>query len=704
MKKALWISPTLPHPINAGNRKHLSFLIQNLRNQFSTIDFILYGWESEAKKYESMLSKMFTTFTNIPQPKSKLKKYNDYWGIDDWISEDLLTTISRKCQIIEYDIVICEYVWMSKTLEHSTPTALKIIDTHDIFSDRDKLFTENNMEPQWFYTRANEEKIGLARADIILAITEEDRKTITNIISPEKRKVLHLPTGLAVKPTKPRPPIEKREITFGYLASSNDLNIKSINEFFQHLDKYTTKNTPIHFNVAGNICSHIKEYKNLKIYKKGYINNTDEFYENTDIIIAPMIKGTGLKIKSIEAIEHLKPLIGTKYATNDLPMGSIWQKFENNQLMARYIAKWAAATIEQKNKTIKFLSDLSLDAKNTIEHNNSKQQLELIEIINSKPSKAVAQSNTTQKYDKKYSRQVSVIIAAYNTEKYIRRCIESLLENTGISIEIIIINDGSSDKTGEIINEYALKHSSIIPIHQENKGQGAARNAGIDIANGEYLYFVDSDDYLAPESITKLYQFSKENHLDICSPDRPYLNARPLKYISALPGWCCFIKASILREKHIRQPSIRSGQDGVFANMLLTQCNKSDVCKEAKYYYEQRDESTFNQIKSNTAIIPKLVEQHLATLRHFYSTFNLFSTNAVRFALFLQDETFKWRLKPHLKTLNRYDAEKIFLCIKSELHHCLKYIKEEDLNYFTQEFLSILKTEFSEFIEATHVK
>ena len=100
---------------------------------------------------------------------------------------------------------------------------------------------------------------------------------------------------------------------------------------------------------------------------------------------------------------------------------------------------------------------------------------------------------------------ISVIVPVYNVELYLHECIDSILSQTFTDFELILVDDGSPDNCGAICDEYAAKDSRIVVIHQENGGLSAARNAGMDIAQGEYIAFVDSDDYIAPEFLNHLY-------------------------------------------------------------------------------------------------------------------------------------------------------------------------------------------------------
>ena len=94
------------------------------------------------------------------------------------------------------------------------------------------------------------------------------------------------------------------------------------------------------------------------------------------------------------------------------------------------------------------------------------------------------------------SSKISVIVPVYNVEKYLKRCLNSLVNQTYTNIEIICVNDGSKDNSLNILNEYAQKDNRIVVISQENQGQGIARNKGLEIAKGDYIGFIDPDDFI----------------------------------------------------------------------------------------------------------------------------------------------------------------------------------------------------------------
>lgn len=111
--------------------------------------------------------------------------------------------------------------------------------------------------------------------------------------------------------------------------------------------------------------------------------------------------------------------------------------------------------------------------------------------------------------------EISIIVPVYNVEKYLSRCIESILKQTYQDYELIIINDGSPDNCDKIIEEYAQQDSRIVTICQDNQGLSAARNAGIAIAQGNYYMFVDSDDIIYPNCLSKLVMALEKNDADV---------------------------------------------------------------------------------------------------------------------------------------------------------------------------------------------
>ena len=110
--------------------------------------------------------------------------------------------------------------------------------------------------------------------------------------------------------------------------------------------------------------------------------------------------------------------------------------------------------------------------------------------------------------------KVSIILPIYNVEKYLDRCVDSLLNQTLKDIEIIMVDDGSPDNCPQMCDEYAKKDRRVKVVHKKNGGLGFARNSGLDIANGEYVAFVDSDDYVGLDMYKTLYDRAEVDKCD----------------------------------------------------------------------------------------------------------------------------------------------------------------------------------------------
>lgn len=112
---------------------------------------------------------------------------------------------------------------------------------------------------------------------------------------------------------------------------------------------------------------------------------------------------------------------------------------------------------------------------------------------------------------------ISVIVPVYNVEKYLKRCIDSILQQSYKNLEIILVDDGSTDASGSICDEYKVKDNRIIVVHKRNGGLSSARNVGLDVANGEYIGFIDSDDYISNNMYELLINEIKEYSCNIIS-------------------------------------------------------------------------------------------------------------------------------------------------------------------------------------------
>lgn len=205
-------------------------------------------------------------------------------------------------------------------------------------------------------------------------------------------------------------------------------------------------------------------------------------------------------------------------------------------------------------------------------------------------------------------RQISVIIPAYNAENYLDNCIESILGQTCSAYEIILVDDGSVDSTGQMIDRYAEKFRQIVTVHTENRGPAAARKKGIECAAGEYVMFVDSDDWLDKEMLEFAGTISEDAEVDlVCLGHKEVDENRHVKAISPqefdrldmtetkqmmyhLHGtrlidsgpWAKLIRRSLFENIDFCE-NVTIGEDYFMVLQLLEKAERAVLCKEAMY-------------------------------------------------------------------------------------------------------------------------
>lgn len=235
---------------------------------------------------------------------------------------------------------------------------------------------------------------------------------------------------------------------------------------------------------------------------------------------------------------------------------------------------------------------------------------------------------TIETKDKITSVKVSIIVPLFNTEKYIEKCLECLVNQTLKDIEIIVINDGSTDNSITVVERFSNKDDRIIILNQENKLQGAARNLGIKKAKGEYIGFVDSDDWVDSDYFEKLYTLAKQYNSDIALATNVRIGGRKktkkrisiekTEFVSdlqdkfniskALNNPCPtnkIYKASLLYDNNILFPEGVYCEDKLFVAQAIYFANSVVTVPKVNYYYFRRPDSTIHKAAKRS---PKLLK------------------------------------------------------------------------------------------------
>jgi glycosyltransferase involved in cell wall biosynthesis len=215
--------------------------------------------------------------------------------------------------------------------------------------------------------------------------------------------------------------------------------------------------------------------------------------------------------------------------------------------------------------------------------------------------------------------KISVIVPLYNVEKYLRECLDSIVAQTFRDFEVIMINDGSTDGSEQIAQEYVEKNPNFKLINQQNKGQSAARNLGLNHASGKYIYFLDSDDYIDQTLLEKTYEKAEKYQLEllnVCSYTfetgysekkldsyrgvyegvytGPQLFGKMITYGDSRLISCCWI---LIRRKLIEDNKLRFvegiiHEDYLFQWQLMAFCKRVMIMNEPLYYRRIRPGST----------------------------------------------------------------------------------------------------------------
>lgn len=215
--------------------------------------------------------------------------------------------------------------------------------------------------------------------------------------------------------------------------------------------------------------------------------------------------------------------------------------------------------------------------------------------------------------------EISIIVPVYNVEKYLHKCVDSILAQTFADFELILVDDGSPDGSGCICDEYVEKDNRVKVIHKKNGGLSDARNAGLDIAQGNYIGFVDSDDYVANDMYEVLYTniIREQADLSICGiydvyegknlieKDNKYLVLNQDELLKLIfEGNLISVHAVnklYAREifQELRYPKERYHEDSYVIIDIISSCTKIVVDTRQKYYYFHREGSINTEIYSN---------------------------------------------------------------------------------------------------------
>lgn len=306
---ALIYSPAPTHPANAGNRQMVYHIGKYLQSVGYTVHYVYCTFEGLTKEQYDQMRREWDYFDVIvkspDQPAERT--LGDVYGKDDWYQADVGDFLLWKVNAFDIRMVLFNYIFQSKALEMLPRHVRKVLLTHDRMSDRHKLFDLHGMQREFFYTTPEEEGAALRRADELIAVQAGEAQFF-HAISDRPVHVVRqfFPPRMDVV----RQSLQLRRI--GYLGSNNLINYESIRTFATLFRKHQITGRPLTLVIAGGVCDRIRDLAGDGIEIIGRVERLENFYGAVDLIINPMMFGTGLKIKTIEALSFGAPIVSTR--------------------------------------------------------------------------------------------------------------------------------------------------------------------------------------------------------------------------------------------------------------------------------------------------------------------------------------------------------------------------------------------------------
>jgi len=322
-KKILVVSPVPTHPPISGNRSRILSLLETINALGHDVYFLHVQQDRGDEKAmrgrwgDRYYCCEYTRPTNpvlnfLKRVYRKLGSQRTYtYGLDQWYDGRLDRCIQDLKSRINFNVVIVEYVFFSKALKNFGADTLKVIDTHDVFADRHKHYLKQGQNPTWYSTSKRAESRGLARADVVFAIQEEERSYFSTFCRKKVVVVGHNLTPIIHSSLDVVP----HSVLF--IASNNKINLQAAEFLINQVMPRVKEIFPLaNFVIAGTVCGQLPELPEVK--KLGAVDDLAQAYKTAAVVVNPVLIGTGLKIKTMEALAHGKPLVTTSVGAQGL--------------------------------------------------------------------------------------------------------------------------------------------------------------------------------------------------------------------------------------------------------------------------------------------------------------------------------------------------------------------------------------------------
>lgn len=338
-RDVLVLSPTPTWPLDAGNRKRVHRICTMLRDRGARIHFVYYPFEwwftSVPQAHLDRMAAQWDSFHLVPATRPlQSPPAGEHHTIDEWWDpaiEPMLTWLLHRGS---YDAFIVNYAYLSRALDMAPAGTLKILDTHDRFSDRKEVLGRMGVAPEYFYTRADQEAVALNRADLVWAIKEEEAEFFRTLCD---RPVITMPHAEDPVDLVPRPVDDDTDLVIGMVGARNSLNLHNALRFIDEaMPVLRRRLAPVRIRFGGGMCADLEDLDPLPagVELAGRFDEPAEFYGGVDAIVVPMSHSTGLKIKAVEAFALGLPVIAHRHAVEGIPVSHRFHRCESMSQIA----------------------------------------------------------------------------------------------------------------------------------------------------------------------------------------------------------------------------------------------------------------------------------------------------------------------------------------------------------------------------------
>lgn len=334
MSNILVVTPVPTHPPDAGNRARIKTLLHALTTAGHQI--VVLHVQREHGDADAMATAFKERYVPIryTAPATPWRKRVRRWlqrlgsatnlplgftyKLDEWWDESVSQQVQAAVRAFDIDTVLANYVFFSKALVNLPTGVLKVLDTHDSFADRHKRLLAAGLQPAWFSCTTKDERTGIERADVVIAIQKAEADYFRSITTRTVITVGHLVDSPDIPADIPS---NHRLVTIG---SRNTINVESTRWLAMEVFPLVLKRVPdATLAIVGGVCADLGELQSVSgIFLQGRVDDVADEYRRANLVVNPMLSGTGLKIKSIEALGYGCALVTTPAGAQGLQTGA----------------------------------------------------------------------------------------------------------------------------------------------------------------------------------------------------------------------------------------------------------------------------------------------------------------------------------------------------------------------------------------------